>query len=122
PSHRVSLDGDCQSDPADVSRLVDAQKTTAANLVIGSRFVDGVASNVPLYRRAGLMTINALTNLSMGIVRADSRVRDTQSGFRAYDRETIASLADDPAISDWMSASINILYHAHHQAYDIEAI
>jgi len=121
-AHLVVLDGDGQHDPADVSRLVDAQKTTAANLVIGSRFVDGVASNVPLYRRAGLMTINALTNLSMGIVRADSRVRDTQSGFRAYDRETIASLADDPAISDWMSASIDILYHAHHHDYVIEEV
>ncbi|WP_435078240.1 glycosyltransferase family 2 protein [Halococcus sp. AFM35] len=121
-AHLVVLDGDGQHDPADVPRLVDAQQDTAANLVIGSRFVGGVASNVPLYRRAGLKTINTLTNLSMGVVRTSSRVSDTQSGFRAYDREAIATLAADPAIGDWMSASIDILYHAHHYDYAIEEV
>ena len=121
-AHLVILDGDGQHDPADVPRLVAVQRETAANLVIGSRFTGEVTSDTPLYRRVGLTTINALTNLSMGVVRADSRVSDTQSGFRAYDREAIATLAADPAIGDWMSASIDILYHAHHYDYEIEEV
>jgi glycosyltransferase involved in cell wall biosynthesis len=121
-AHLVVIDGDGQHDPADIPALVETQERTAANLVIGSRFVDGVVSNAPLYRRAGLTVINVLTNLSMGVVRASSRVSDTQSGFRAYDREAIETLAADPAIGDWMSASIDILYHAHHRDYAIEEV
>ncbi|HET7324895.1 MAG TPA: glycosyltransferase family 2 protein [Halococcus sp.] len=120
--HLVVLDGDGQHDPADVPRLVETQKRTAAHLVIGSRYVDGAESNAQLYRRVGLWTINVLTNLSMGVVRAASRVSDTQSGFRAYDREAIATLAEDASIGDWMDASTDILYHIHHYGYDIEEV
>lgn len=120
--HLVVLDGDGQHDPADVPRLVAAQQRTGAHVVIGSRFTDGAPSNAPLYRRIGLRTINALTNLSLGVVRADSRVSDTQSGFRAYDREAIETLATDRTIGDWMDASTDILYHAHHHDYAIEEV
>lgn len=120
--HLVILDGDGQHDPADVPQLVDTQETTGAPLVIGSRFVDGATSNAPLYRQLGLKTVNTLTNLSMGVVRADSRVSDTQSGFRAYNREAIATLAEDLSIGDWMDASTDILYHAHHYGYEIEEV
>ncbi|UPM44440.1 glycosyltransferase family 2 protein [Halocatena salina] len=121
-NHLVILDGDGQHDPADVPRLVAAQKRTDAHLVIGSRFVDGAVSNAPLYRRVGLKTINGLTNLSLGVVRAASRVSDTQSGFRAYDRTAIETLAADQNIGDWMDASTDILYHAHHHSYSIEEV
>lgn len=121
-SHLVVLDGDGQHDPTDVPRLIEAQRETAAALVIGSRFVDDAASDLPLYRRVGLMTINFLTNLSMGVVRADSRVSDTQSGFRAYDPAAITTLAEDTSIGDWMSASTDILYHAHQYDYDIAEV
>ena len=121
-AHLVVLDGDGQHDPSDVPRLVETQRETAAALVIGSRFVEDAASDVPLYRRVGLVTINFLTNLSMGVVRASSRVNDTQSGFRAYDRAAIATLAEDASIGDWMSASTDILYHAHQYDYDIAEV
>jgi hypothetical protein len=121
-NHLVVLDADGQHDPADVPRLVRAQATTHAPLVIGSRFVEGAVSNAPFYRRVGLRVINLLTNLSMGIVRADSRMSDTQSGFRAYDREAIETLAEDMTIGDWMDASTDILYHIHHHDYPVEEV
>lgn len=120
--HLVILDGDGQHDPADVPRLVAAQERTGAHLVIGSRFVAGATSNAPLYRRLGLRTINGLTNLSLGVVRAASRVSDTQSGFRAYDRTATETLATDSGIGNWMDASTDILYHAHHHSYTIEEV
>src|SRR6056297_3270057 len=40
---------------------------------------------IPAYNEA-----STIGDLSMGVVRADSRVSDTQSGFRAYDRAAIA--------------------------------
>jgi glycosyltransferase involved in cell wall biosynthesis len=118
----VVLDGDGQHDPVDVPQLVETQEHTDAHLVIGSRFVNGATSNPPLYRRIGLKIINVLTNLSMGVVRTASWVSDTQSGFRAYDREAIETLAVDESIGDWMDASTDILYHAHHQSYVIEEV
>jgi glycosyltransferase involved in cell wall biosynthesis len=120
--HLVVLDGDGQHDPSDVPQLVEAQEHTDAHLVIGSRFIDGATSNAPLYRRIGLRMINVLTNLSMGVVRTASWVNDTQSGFRAYDQEAIETLAVDESIGDWMDASTDILYHAHHQSYVIEEV
>ncbi|RRJ31824.1 glycosyltransferase family 2 protein [Halocatena pleomorpha] len=120
--HLVVLDGDGQHDAADVPRLVAAQERTGAHLVIGSRFIEGATSNAPLYRWIGLKTINGLTNLSLGVVRAASRVSDTQSGFRAYDQTAIETLAADRSIGNWMDASTDILYHAHHHSYSIEEV
>ncbi|ELZ98021.1 family 2 glycosyl transferase [Haloferax mucosum ATCC BAA-1512] len=116
----VTLDADGQHRAADVPALVQCQEQTDAPVVVGSRFVEGATCNAPLYRRFGIGVVNVLTNLSMGVVRRDSWVTDTQSGFRAYDRRAIESLAADDAIGDAMSASTDILHHAHHYNYDIE--
>jgi len=58
----------------------------------------------------------------MGVVRSKSRVGDTQSGFRTYNREAIESLSEDPSIGSGMSASTDILYHAHQHGYELEEI
>jgi glycosyltransferase involved in cell wall biosynthesis len=120
--HLVILDGDGQHAPEDVPKLIETQRGADADIVIGSRFVEGVPQRIPFYRRFGLEVINLLTNLSLGVVRSDSRVRDTQSGFRAYNRTAIRSLASDYNIGDRMSASTDILYHAHHHDYRIEEV
>ena len=120
--HLVTLDGDGQHDADDVGRLVEVQQETGAEVVIGSRFADDVETEVPLYRRFGLSTINFLTNLSLGVVRSESRIGDTQSGFRAYDRTAIESLAQDLSLGDQMSISTDILYHAQQREYGIEEV
>lgn len=120
--HLIVIDGDGQHDPRDIERLVDRQRETGAEIVIGSRFADDRESVIPLYRRFGLRVVNLMTNLSMGTLQSSSAVRDTQSGFRAYDRQAIRSLATDDTIGDRMHASTDILYHAHRHGYDIEEI
>ena len=115
----VVLDGDGQHDPADVPTLVRTQRETGAEIVVGSRFVEGAACNAPLYRLIGLQVVNTLTNLSTGVVRRDAWISDTQSGYRLYDRPAIESLADE-AIGESMSASTDILYHAHRNGYAVE--
>lgn len=120
--HLVIVDGDGQHDPADIPELVRTQRSTGAEIVIGSRFVDGAETEMPFYRHVGLAVINQLINLSFGVVRASSRVADTQSGFRAYDRRAIRSLAHDVRIGDGMDASIDILFHAHQQDYRVEEV
>ncbi|MDS0300273.1 glycosyltransferase family 2 protein [Halogeometricum sp. S1BR25-6] len=120
--HLIILDGDGQHDAADIPKLVERQRQTGAELVVGDRFGEGAESEVPLYRRFGLTIVNVLTNLSMGVVRSRAWVRDTQNGFRAYDETAIKSLANDDGLGEHMSASTDILHHAHHRDYDIEEV
>ena len=90
-------------------------------MVIGNRF-GGDAVNIPVYRRFGLWVINLLTNVSMGIVRPKKQIVDTQSGFRAYDRKMIRTLAGSDAIESNIAASTDIFYHARQNEYDIEEV
>ena len=118
----VILDGDGQHDPADIPRLLAALRDDGADIAIGSRFAAGSETEIPLYRRGGLAVINLLSNLSLGVVRSRSWINDTQSGFRAYDRRAIESLLADDEVGDRMSASTDILYHAHHNDYVIKEV
>lgn len=118
----VILDGDGQHDPSDIPSLIEQEEDGAADIVIGSRFEEGSETDLPLYRRFGLRIVNTLTNLSLGVVRKQSRIADTQSGFRAYNKRAIESLAAEDGIGDHMGASTDILYHAHRHGYCIDEV
>jgi len=120
--HLAVIDGDGQHDPSDIPRLVRQQKETGAGLVIGSRFGESGTTDIPTYRRFGLLAVNTLTNLSFGVLRSESWVKDTQSGFRVYDRRAIETLAEDGTIGDGMGASTDILHHMHRNDYKIEEV
>jgi glycosyltransferase involved in cell wall biosynthesis len=121
-SHLVILDGDGQHEASDIPRLLEAQRECGAEIVIGSRFAGAPNEHIPLYRRIGLVIVNTLTNLSLGVVRSRAWVNDTQCGFRAYDRRAIESLAENGGLGDQMSASTDILYHANEEDFDIEEV
>lgn len=118
----VVVDGDGQHDPEQIPTLVGEYLQSEADLVVGSRTTDGGSTDAPLYRRFGLGVVNVLTNLSLGVVRPRSWISDTQSGFRLYSRRAIESLAEDDDIGCAMSASTDILYHAHHNNFTIEEV
>jgi len=120
--HLVILDGDGQHDPGDIPALMEKQRERNAEVTIGSRFTQDASTDAPMYRRFGLRVVNILTNLSLGLVRAESRIFDTQSGFRVYSHEAIATLAQDDQIGDSMEASTDILYHAHQNGYDVAEV
>ncbi|WP_324759559.1 glycosyltransferase family 2 protein [Haloarcula sp. GH36] len=119
--HLVVLDGDGQHHSEDIPRLVEKQEKSGAEIVIGSRFMNSGATDAPLYRRYGLSVVNTLTNLSISNGHSGS-VTDTQSGFRAYDSRAIASLAESDDVGDHMSASVDILHHAHNNDFEIREI
>ena len=50
-----------------------------ADLVNGSRYINGPEENTPAYRRVGQQVLDKATNISAGI-----DVTDSQSGFRAF--------------------------------------
>jgi len=78
------LDGDAQHDPDEIPRLVEPIVDGEADMVVGSRFVEGSKMDAPLYRRLGLRIVNALSGRS-----GDSDVSDTQSGFRAFSAKAL---------------------------------
>jgi len=82
PEIIVTLDGDGQHDPDEIPMLLKLVETGESDVVVGSRYVDGGKMNAPLYRRFGLRVINFLYRKFGGV-----RVKDTQSGFRAYSKK-----------------------------------
>ncbi|WP_324661910.1 glycosyltransferase family 2 protein [Haloarcula sediminis] len=115
--HLVVVDADGQHDPTDALDLVAAQRSSDGDIVIGSRFVDGAETDMPLYRRVGLGVINGLTGAALWLGYSSERVADTQSGFRAYNAEAIELLACRADLSDGMDASLDILFHAADENY-----
>lgn len=80
PDAVVTLDSDGQHDPEQIPTLVRPIIEGQADMVVGSRFVEGgAATDIPKYRRTGLQVVNWLSGKANG-----SQVKDTQSGFRAY--------------------------------------
>ena len=118
----IIIDGDGQHDIGDAEKLIETQRETDAEIVIGSRFGEGGATEIPLYRRFGLGVINLLTNLSMGMLSPEQWIRDTQSGFRAYNSAAINTLAEAEEIGDGMDASLDILYQSSEADYQVEEV
>ena len=97
--------------------LVETQRRSDSDIVIGSRFVGDAETDMPLYRRAGLGVINGLTGAALTLGYSSERVADTQSGFRAYNVDAIELLAHSADLSDGMDASLDILFHAADEDY-----
>lgn len=102
----VIIDSDGQHDPAEIPKLIEPLDN-GADLVIGSRFVNGNGTNVPAYRKVGMKVLDAATNVAGGI-----NVSDSQSGYRAYGRKAIEKIRIKD--SD-MSAGSEILMQAKDQ-------
>lgn len=98
----VIIDSDGQHNPDEIPRLLEPLKH-GADLVIGSRFINGNGKNVPTYRKIGMKILDLVTYLAGGI-----RVTDSQSGFRAYGKKAIENIRFR---GDNMSAGSEILLH-----------
>ncbi len=99
----VTLDADGQHDPRFIPRLVDPIIKGEADLVIGSRFIEG-SGGIPWYRKVGIKLITALTRR---LSRSD--LTDAQSGLRAYSREALEAVIPSET---GMGASTEILLRA----------
>jgi glycosyltransferase involved in cell wall biosynthesis len=101
----VTLDGDGQHNASEIPQVLKPIINGKADVVIGSRFIDqqGTAE-MPAYRKLGAQVITKLVNGS-----ASTGVKDSQSGFRAYNRQAIERLSVSEA---GMGASVQILLEA----------
>lgn len=104
----VTIDSDGQHDPSYIKKLVKPIVDNQADIVIGSRFLASPERHqedqTSSYRRFGIKTITRLSNAA-----SQSRLTDSQSGFRAYGKAAIDSLF---ITEQGMGASTEILFKA----------
>ena len=111
----VTLDADGQHDPSEISLIMKPIVENKADIVIGSRLVDErSAYTMPWYRRAGIKFITRLVNNT-----SKHRIRDAQSGFRAYNRKSLEKLT---MLENGMGVSIEIMINARKQGLRIREV
>lgn len=83
----ILLDADWQHDPDEIPDLLRPLESTEADVIIGSRYLDGKGGRTPRYRRVGQIVLDKLLFLGVGV-----DVTDSQSGYRAFNRKAIEAL------------------------------
>lgn len=84
------VDGDGQHDPAQLPKLLQKLNETDADVVIGSRFVDGEGYLASWQRAIGIQLFARTVSLM-----TRQRFTDTTSGFQVYNQEALSFLADN---------------------------
>jgi glycosyltransferase involved in cell wall biosynthesis len=75
----ITMDTDGQHNPSDIPKLIEPILKGEADMVNGSRYINGNKKDTPLYRRLGQIVLDNVTRLDSGL-----NITDSQSGFRAF--------------------------------------
>jgi glycosyltransferase involved in cell wall biosynthesis len=110
----VILDGDGQHDPKDIPNLLKPILDGQADIVIGSRFLNK-SNDIPLYRKFGINVITFLFNFC-----SKTKVTDSQSGFRSYNRNALSLLGS--LEEDCMGVSVEIIIKARKKRLIIKEV
>lgn len=106
-THVCQMDADLSHDPNDVPRLLEA--TRGADLVIGSRYVEGGALRDWPWHRI------ALSRFANVYVRTITRlpIHDCTSGFRAWRADLLRRVPLDRILSDGYAFQVELVWEAH---------
>lgn len=110
----VTFDADGQHRIEDIQRVIDPILKDEADIVIGSRFLEKNGQEVPAYRKFGIKTITNLTNTAL-----DSKITDSQSGFRAYNKKVFPDIIPSEC---GMGVSTEILIKAGKNNFRIKEV
>lgn len=105
----VTADADGQHTYKDILRVVETARSHPGTLVLGSRAFDG---NVPFRSRFGNGVTRQVFAIASGV-----KVRDTQTGLRAFDRACMAKFRDIPG--ERYEYEINMLLYAAREGIEI---
>jgi glycosyltransferase involved in cell wall biosynthesis len=75
----VTVDADGQHSPSQIPLLIEPIINGEADVVNGSRYLNGGEKNTPRYRRVGQSVLDIATNIN-----GRTHITDSQSGFRAF--------------------------------------
>ena len=109
----VILDSDGQHDPEQIPALLKPLRE-GMDVVIGSRFIGNNGNHIPAYRIVGMMILDKATNIAGNL-----EVSDTQSGFRAYGKNAIATIK---VSGNGMSAGSEILFQAQDHHFSVAEV
>lgn len=108
----ITMDGDGQHDPKSINNLVDAIKTSDADIVIGSRFLKG-DYKMTFARKLGALLFGYVARLYTGI-----RITDPTSGFQLLNRQVFTYLAQgDNYPLDY--PDVNIIMALHKKRFKV---
>ena len=83
----VNIDADGQFDAKEIQKLIDPLLTNQADMVVGDRFSESSAKNIPwmkdFFNRLGASLVGSFLNV---------KTTDLTCGFRAHSRETLLRL------------------------------
>ena len=110
------MDADFSHDPAAIPRFLE--RIRDADVVIGSRYVEGVTVvNWPLSRLILSISANIYTRVVTGMP-----LHDATGGFKCFRREVLMALPLDQIKSDGYSFQIEMNFHAWKQGFRIVEI
>ncbi len=112
----IEMDADFSHDPKELPNLIKA--TEQADLVIGSRYINGVnVVNWPLGRLLLSMGASKYTRIITGL-----SLRDCTSGFKCFKRRVLESIDLDRIQSDGYSFQIEMNFRAWKKGFIIREI
>lgn len=109
----VTIDGDGQHVPAEIKDVAEPVLESDADIVIGSRYLDG-DDETPLYRRFGQTMLDTVTPGP-----AHGNLTDTQSGFRAFSPTAVEKMV---IRADGMGVESEMISEANENGLDITEV
>jgi glycosyltransferase involved in cell wall biosynthesis len=110
----VTLDGDGQHNPDEITQVLAPILHGEADLVIGSRFLQPDLIKAPRYRKFGIDVITWLYNFGSKV-----KVSDSQSCFRAHSRRLIEAVE---ITEDGFGFSVQVLIQARRKNFVIREV
>ena len=112
----IQIDADMSHNPYDINKLLDY--SDSYNLVIGSRYINGIRIiNWPLSRLALSYFANLYAKILTGI-----KINDCTGGFKCIDIEVLKSIDINNINSQGYSFQIEINYRAHIKKYKVKEV
>jgi dolichol-phosphate mannosyltransferase len=115
-AHVIEMDADFSHNPEDLRRFL--AEIVSADLVLGSRYLDGVTVvNWPLRRLALSLGANIYTRIVTGMP-----IQDATGGFKCFRRAVLEAIPLERIRSDGYSFQIEMNYQAWRRGFRIKEI
>lgn len=112
-TYLAEMDADLSHNPEDLPRLLEPLRRNEADLVIGSRYIDGIRIiNWPLSRLVISYSASLYTRMITGIP-----IRDVTSGFKCYHRRVLEAIDFNRIRSNGYGFQIEMKYRAWRKGF-----
>ena len=101
----LQMDADGQHEPAMLAHLITGLDQ-GADVVLGSRYLDGTAPRSSLVRRLGTRVFAGIASRWIG-----TRITDPTSGFQGLSKRALASVVNDGFPEDYPDTDVLVEHH-----------